>query len=100
MIEGDIPKPNIQVDPMAEMFITRLIDLTNLRSRIDGDLLPVAYWNEIPISPQKFEQKGNLRWGVLKGISDAYSTLVDEGYEMEARAILSFQERREQDDRA
>jgi hypothetical protein len=86
-------KPEIKIDPMAGLFIHRLMDLVDLRSKIDGGELPIAYFGEIPIAPT--EPKQGLRWGVLKGINDAYQTLVETGYAMEARAIVSFQERRE-----
>lgn len=91
MIEGEFEKP-VEIAPMAGLFLHRLMDLMDLRTKIDHDQLPFAYFNEIPILPQN-TRKGNLRWGVLKGIEDAYITLVDEGYEMEARAVLAFQER-------
>jgi hypothetical protein len=92
MREHEYEKPDLQVEPMAGLFLQRLMDLSELRSQIDRGELPIAYYNEIPITPT--EPKQGLRWGVLKGINDAYQTLTETGYEMEARAIISFQERR------
>jgi hypothetical protein len=93
MIGKEEEKPDIRIEPMAGMFLHRLMDLVDLRFKIDSGELPIAYFGEIPIAPNAPKQ--GLRWGVLKGINDAYQTLTDTGYEMEARAIVSFQERRE-----
>lgn len=94
MIEGDQEKSIVHPDPMAGLFLNRLMDLTNLRAKIDNGSLPIAYFGEIPIEVTNYPRRG-LRWGVLKGISDAYQTLTDSGYENEAKAIVSFQERRD-----
>lgn len=81
-------------DPMAEMFLDRLLDLADLKSKIDSDVIPFAYWDEISIMPHgethwSGSSKG-LIYGINHAIFDAWETLHGLNYGMEADAIVNF----------
>ncbi len=77
-----------EIDPMAQLFINRLIDLCDLKDKISQESLPFAYWNEIRIESRLGEP--GLEYGIDHALFDAWETLHELGFSMEANAILNF----------
>ena len=92
--EQEKPQPTgeiIILNPVASMFFNRLIEQTQLLTKIDSPNFPCRYYGEIPIYPDHNQRKGHLRWGVLRAIEDSFDTLTDLGFGLEAKAVLEIQ---------